>query len=408
MNSIQSLLARHKPGYALEQAFYGDPEVFQADLEAIFYSDWLFAVPACQLDAPGSFQRLKLGVYDILIVRNGDGGINAFHNTCRHRGSTICSGSKGQVARLTCPYHQWTYDLDGQLVWAREMGDNFDLSQHGLKTVHCREVAGLVYVCFAAIPPDFDRFADTVRPYLEPHDLNNAKVAHSSTIVEEGNWKLVWENNRECYHCAGNHPDLCQTYPENPSITGVTEGNEFPPMVENHFQRLEGMGIPSRYHLDDEGQFRVARMPLLEGAESYTVNGKPAVNKPLNNNGMTGAGALVMFNYPTTWNHFLADHALTFRINPIGPKQTEVTTYWLVHKDAVEGIDYSLPNLTRVWTNTNDEDRRVVEDNQNGINSPAYEPGPYSERHEGGVIQFINWYLNKLQAHAVPTTLVAE
>jgi Rieske 2Fe-2S family protein len=115
-----------------------------------------------------------------------------------------------------------------------------------------------------------------------------------------------------------------------------------------------------------------------------------------------------MFNYPTTWNHFLTDHSITFRATPISPTESAVTTTWLVHKDAVEGVDYDLENLTRVWVNTNDEDRRVVEDNQQGINSPAYTPGPYSTTHEDGVMQFVDWYLDKMRTHDAKTSLAAE
>ena len=71
-------------------------------------------------------------------------------------------------------------------------------------------------------------------------------------------------------------------------------------------------------------------------------------------------GTLLLFHYPTTWNHVLADHAITFRVLPLGPELTQVTTKWLVNKDAVEGVDYRLDELTHVWTETNDQDRRIV------------------------------------------------
>ena len=103
-------------------------------------------------------------------------------------------------------------------------------------------------------------------------------------------------------------------------------------------------------------------------------------------------GTLLLFHYPTTWNHVLGDHAVTFRVLPISATETAVTTKWLVHRDAVEGVDYTLDELTHVWTETNDQDRQIVEENAFGIGSPAYEPGPYSEIHEGGVAQFVEWY----------------
>jgi phenylpropionate dioxygenase-like ring-hydroxylating dioxygenase large terminal subunit len=109
------------------------------------------------------------------------------------------------------------------------------------------------------------------------------------------------------------------------------------------------------------------------------------------------AGSLLFFHYPNTWNHFLSDHVLNFRVLPLDGMRTQVTTTWLVHRDAVEGRDYDLERLTEVWVATNDEDRRIVEENQIGISSPAYEPGPYSPKQESGVLQFVDWYARTLQ-----------
>ena len=112
---------------------------------------------------------------------------------------------------------------------------------------------------------------------------------------------------------------------------------------------------------------------------------------------MDRIGSLLLYHYPTTWNHILSDHAITFRVIPLSATETAVTTKWLVHKDAVEGIDYRLDELIHVWTETNDQDRQIVEENARGIRSPAYQPGPYSEMHEGGVIQFVDWYSRFLE-----------
>jgi len=406
VNTIQTLLARRTPGSSLERAFYTDPAVFQADLESIHYREWLFAIPACALVQPGAYVAYKVGAYRVIVVHGDDNRIRAFHNSCRHRGSIVCKTARGHAPKLVCPYHQWTYELDGSLLWARDMGSDFDPSRHGLKTVHCRELAGLVYICLADEAPDFDTFADIARPYLEPHNLNNSKVAFESAIIERGNWKLVWENNRECYHCGGNHPALCRTFPDDPTVAGLQEGAAS--RLSAHFDRCEAAGLPARFHLHDDGQFRVARMPLKEGAESFTMDGKVAVRKRMGRVSMADAGSMLKFHYPTTWNHFLPDHSIVFRVTPVSPTETEIVTKWLVHKDAVEGVDYDLKRLTEVWTATNDEDRRVVEDNQQGINSPAYAPGPYSPIQEAGVMQFVNWYCTTMAKRRTPETIAAE
>lgn len=406
--NVQELLARRKPGHALEQPFYVSPEVYQLDLAHIFYKEWLFAIPAAQLVKTGSYATMRVGAYEIIIVKGRDKEIRAFHNSCRHRGSLICKAREGQVAKLVCPYHQWTYELDGKLIWANNMGPDFDPTQHGLKPVHLRDLNGLVYVCLADTPPDFDEFAQTANPYLEVHDLRDAKVAYSSTIVEKGNWKLVWENNRECYHCSGNHPALCRSFPLDPEVAGVSADGSISARLQAHFGACLAAGAPAQFVLGGHGQYRLARMPLQETAVSYTMDGKAGVKKQLGRVAKPDAGSLLVFNYPSTWNHFLPDHTLTFRVTPISPTETEVTTTWLVHKDAVEGEDYDLKRLTEVWIATNDEDREIVETNAMGIMSPAYVPGPYSPDWESGVIQFIDWYAEVLDRAVAPQRMAAE
>ena len=136
----------------------------------------------------------------------------------------------------------------------------------------------------------------------------------------------------------------------------------------------------------------------MEGAVSFTMDGKAGVKRPLNDTVREAdLGTLLLFHYPTIWNHVLADHAISFRLLPISPTRTELTTKWLVHKDAVEGVDYDVDRLTEVWRATNESDRRVCQENQIGVNSPAYDPAPYSPVHEGGVIQFVDWYCRELE-----------
>ncbi len=388
---ILALLTNRRPGHSLPRELYTDPAVFRMDLDRIWYKRWLFAIPACEIPKAGNYVVHNVADYTVIIVRGDDGAIRAFHNTCRHRGSVLCKGEKGSRPKIVCPYHQWTYGLDGALIWARDMGADFDRKQHGLKPVHCREIAGLVYICLADIAPAFEDFAGEAARYLAPHDLVNSKVAHQSTIVEKGNWKLVWENNRECYHCAGNHPALCRTFPEDARLIG-NSGTGLASELDAHRDRCEAVGAPSEFRISPDGVWRFVRMPLLGAAESYTMDGKAAVTKPNSSFPFRNAGALLKFLYPSSWNHFLGDHSIVFRVTPISPTETEVTTKWLVHKDAVEGQDYDVTRLTEVWIATNAEDRTVVEDNQRGILSPGYEPGPLSSDHEAGIAQFQDWY----------------
>jgi Rieske 2Fe-2S family protein len=390
-------LRERKPATALERDFYTNAEDFQLDLDAIWYRDWLFVGHDCEVANPGNFLTVQVGEYPVVVVRDRQGEMRAFHNSCRHRGSRICSQEHGSSPRLVCPYHQWTYSLDGRLLSARDMGDAFDKTQYGLKPVHCASVGGYIWICLAKVAPDFEPVRRHLEPYFLPHRLHEAKVAFEYTIIENANWKLVWENNRECYHCSANHPELIRTFPEDPTITGI-DGATSNPHIAAKWQRWESIGLPSRFSISADGQYRTTRYPLIEGATSFTMDGKPAVRRPLSN-AVTepDIGSLLLFHFPTTWNHVLADHATTFRLLPLTPTTTQLTTKWLVHKDAVEGVDYDLSRLTEVWKATNDSDRRVCQENQIGVNSPAYAPAPYSPVHEDGVMQFVEWYCTHLE-----------
>ncbi len=405
-SDVLSLLMTRRAWHSLPQPFYTDEDVYEADLRHVWYKDWIYAVAGAELPKVGSYVTVQLGAYSVIIVRGADRVIRAFHNSCRHRGSRICSVARGTAPKLVCPYHQWTYDLDGKLLWAREMGADFNPADHGLGMVHCRDIQGMVFICLADVAPDTAGLEQQAARYLAPHDLSNLKVAHQSQIIEKANWKLVLENNRECYHCSSNHPSLCITFPDDPNLVGADDSSSSN-MGKAHVQRCEAAGLPSKYLISANEQWRFVRIPFLGDGVSYTLDGKAAVARRVGSVPFDNAGSCLYFHYPNTWNHFLSDQVLTFRVMPVGPEETEVTTTWLVHKDAQEGVDYDLKRLTEVWIDTNDEDRRIVEENQKGINSPGYIPGPYSQVQEGGVNQFVDWYCRTLQNRLVGHALHA-
>jgi len=396
-DAMLSRLRKRKPATPLDREFYCTQEDYQVELEMIWYRDWLFIGHDCEVSNAGDYLTVQVGEYPIVVVRDREGGLRAFHNSCRHRGSRICSAVHGTAPRLVCPYHQWTYQLDGRLIAARDMGSGFDKSQHGLKPVHCNSVGGYIWICVARVAPDFEPIRKHIEPYFLPHHMHDTKVAFESTIIEHANWKLVWENNRECYHCAVNHPELCRSFPEDPAITGV-EGAAANPRITSKWDYWESIGLPSKFHIASSGQYRTARMPLVEGTVSFTMAGSAAVRRPLSPSiKEPDVGTFIMFNYPSIWNHIMGDHASSFRMLPISPTETQLTTKWLVHKDAVEGVDYDVKTLTEVWLATNEADRRICQENQKGVMSPAYDPAPYSPVHENGVTQFIDWYASHLE-----------
>ncbi len=206
---LDSLLAARRPNHSLDAPFYTDPAIYAADLERIFGRHWIYVGVEPDVAEPGDAVTVDIGSASVIIVRDDDEVIRAFHNVCRHRGARLIPGERATVGNLVCPYHSWTYALDGRLIHAEHMGADFDRSCRGLKPVHLRSVAGLLFICLSDTPPDdIDDLARVMTPYLAPHDIANTKIARQIDIVEHGNWKLTMENNRECYHCAANHPEL--------------------------------------------------------------------------------------------------------------------------------------------------------------------------------------------------------
>ncbi len=389
---MNTLFDAHQPGYSLPREFYIDPAIYQADLERVWYHEWLFVAHDLEVPRPGDYVTVQIGDYNLVIIRGDDHQVRALHNVCRHRGSQLCDDERGSVRRrIVCPYHQWSYDLDGNLAKARKTGPDFDADAHNLATAACETVGGMVFVSLAAEPPDISPLRDMFARYLAPFNLGNAKVAFTTSTIEHGNWKLVMENNRECYHCVATHPELCATFPEAPLHAGGGPQADID-HLDNMVEHWETLGLPSRFEAASDNQFRAMRMPLLATARSMTTDGEPAVARRFGDLPADNVGDVLLYHYPNSWNHYMADHAVTFRISPIGPTQTRLTTCWLVPSDAVEGVDYNVDALTSVWQATNAQDVTLVERAQRGVTSPAYRPGPYSPDEESGVIQFIDWY----------------
>jgi Rieske 2Fe-2S family protein len=391
---VQALLAERKQGFSLPQPFYVDEEFHEADIAAVFETDWIFACSTCEIREPGDYVTLEVGRSSITILRGRDGAVRAFYNTCRHRGARICLSGQGHVNRLVCSYHQWVYELDGTLLHARQMPPDFDRGPYSLKPVHAEVICGMVYICLAENPPDLKRFRDAVTPYIAPHQPDRTKVAFEYTLIEDANWKLVIENNRECYHCTANHPELLATLVEFALPDDASGTAEFRALMDSQAKRWEGMGLP---HAPADGgvEFRCIRLPFHKGAVSFTVDGGPGCRKLLGDFTDRDLGSVRMFRVPNNWNHFLGDNIIHFRVLPLSANRTALRTTWLVHEDAVEGVDYDVERLTEVWKATNHQDSRLAAINHLGISSKGYEPGTYAPS-EFMLRNFMDWYTRKM------------
>lgn len=407
---LRDMLSRRRAGYSLDAPFYLSDVIFQADLEHVFGKHWIFVAVEPQVAQAGDYITVEIGRDSVLILRDDDMRLQAFHNVCRHRGSRLCASRQGVVGNIVCPYHSWTYDLKGSLISANHMGEDFDRKDHGLKPVHVRSLAGLIFICLAEEPPaDFDDMAREMTPYLAPHQLADCKVAAQADIVEACNWKLTMENNRECYHCVANHPELTVSLYEYgfgyQADAQNAEGLEkFQRIMSENHARWEALGLPSK-EIDTLKTrvtgFRTQRLPLDRAGQSQTMNAEVASRRLLGEFKEPSLGGLSFWTQPNSWHHFMSDHVVSFTVLPLSADRTLVRTTWCVHKDAVEGVDYQVDNLTRVWNATNDQDRRLVEESQIGVATGAYEPGPYSPYTEALVEKFCSWYVGRLRELAL-------
>ncbi len=386
---ISQLFSTRRVGHCLPGGLYNDPQVFDFDMKAMFGTPWLMAGFTCELPKPGSYVAQMIGNWPVIIIRDRNDAIRAFHNSSRHRGSILCQPGSGSSPKLVCPYHRWTYDLDGSLFAANRMAEDFDKAEHGLKPIALEIVEGAMFICFADEPPAFDDFREKLTTYTAPHRWSDAKVAFQSVLVEQANWKLVMENGRECYHCATGHPELARTFP-------VGMSKHFDVGDDQAAQRfLDDMATNGLATDAVEGDWwQLARFALSEGNVSITMDGRHAVARLMCDLNDGAVGSMRLAIDPHCFVHATADYTFMFSAMPVSATETHVTGKWLVHKDAVEGVDYDVGRLIDLWSRTNLQDKELAENNQLGVRSPGFAPGPYSPDAEMLALRFTDWYCN--------------
>ena len=398
---VDELVARQTPGFTLEQPFYRDPEIFRRDMARVVGKAWLYVAHASEIPGKGDFLLYRIGEESIILVRGLDREVRAFFNVCRHRGSRICLEERGNVRRsLTCPYHAWVYDLEGRLIRARGMGEDFDESAFGLHPCRVRVSHGLLFICLAGPGDpevaDFDGIARDLDMYAAHHRIADTRVAHREVYPTHANWKLVVDNFRECYHCAPAHPEytMVNAYVRAQDLDPA--GYEAPTRAWE--QKTAALGHPVGQSGGDHGDRRQPlgywRQPIREGFVTLSEDGRPVA--PLLGRLEHWDGGETAFAFgPLSYAYLCADHLCMFRFTPIAPELSEVVVTWHVRADAEEGRDYDLDRLKWMWDATTIEDTRIIIDNQKGVNSARYRPGPYAPL-ESYSAAFTRWYLERL------------
>ena len=391
---IDRLVAEHRPGHGLARPFYMDPEIFERDLERVFFRHWHCLAHESVIPAPGDFEVFKLGPEAVILSRAADGTVHAMLNLCRHRGAEVCTKPKGNAKAFVCPYHAWTYGNDGRLKAARLMPKDFKREEHGLKKLHVRVVEGLVFISFAKEPLDFSEVENLLHATIGQYGWAEAKVAHRRSYPLDANWKLAVENYVECYHCGPAHPEYSQTHALEQPLHLIEELNA---KMEARTCALGiDIGSGDRWQTSREGKeaIHAFRYALYDGVKTGSEDGTPLA--PLMGRFTDFDGGVTSIHLGgTSFLVCYADHGMIYRFIPKDAGSCEMELIWVVNGQAEEGRDYDFEKLTWLWSVTTDEDKAIIEHTARGVRSRFYEPGPIAPM-EQNELRYIDWYLDEI------------
>jgi glycine betaine catabolism A len=355
---------------ALDARWYHAPDVFAAERERIFARDWICVGRTEQLERAGDFVLAEIAGESIIILRGSDGGLRTFYNVCRHRGTRLCTQPAGHFAgSIQCPYHAWTYALDGTLLAARTMADvpDFARADYPLRETRIAVFEGFVFVSLAEQPEPFAQaFAPLIGRFARWH-IGALRTARAIEYELACNWKLVFQNYSECYHCPLVHPQLDKLSPSDSGRNDLVEG----PFLGGYSElRGDAAGLTTTG--------TTARAPLgdvdgddLHRAYYYTI-------------------------FPSLLLSLHRDYVMAHYVQPVAPDRTRVTCAWLFDADAMAAPDFDPSDAVDFWDLTNRQDWAINELTQQGTGSRAYAPGPYSNA-EGLLAAFDRHYLAQMQ-----------
>lgn len=397
-----------QPDFSMEQAFYSHPQIHDLDIKAVFKKQWIMVDHVSRIPERGQYFLFEIANESIIIVRENEDTVNAFYNVCRHRGSRVCLEKEGKRKLLMCPYHAWSYGLDGSLKAASTMPETFDKTQYNLHPCHVKVFEGLIFINLSdETPPDFDATYGDFRPFAQQQGLDRAKIAVKRNYPNGANWKLVVENFIECYHCAPAHSEYCSVHPADKRLAfGAGPGSGPADAVEKYQVKLDAWEAKTKAmgHLvgvvdggeDSLGMHQAARFPINDRDwQSETLDGSLACKKLMGTFKECDGGQTALAFNPFSFVLACNDFAVLLRWTPRDALNTDVELTWLVDQDAEEGVDYDPDAVANVWDITIKQDKKITEDNQAGILSERYIPGPYSLQ-EARNISFKRWYLNQL------------
>jgi len=336
----------------LPQRYFISPGVFAKEQEKIFSTHWVLVGHQSQIAKAGDYFVSEVAGESLLVVRDQNAEVRGFYNVCRHHGTQLCEEKNGHSAAIQCPYHAWTYGLDGRLVGAPHMDKvhGFHRAEHSLHAIGLASWEGFIFVSLGDAPTPL---AEVFAPLAGKFGHWNLPKLRSARRIEydlRANWKLICENYSECYHCPGVHPALQKLTPYD--------------LAENDLC---------------EGPFLGGFMPITRG-HSLTLTGNSCA-LPVGD--IKGEDHNRVFYYSIFPNMLLSmhpDYVMVHQLWPHSPERTLIQCDWFFHPEAFDRADFRPDDAVEFWDMTNKQDWRVCELSQQGVASRAYQPGPYSPR----------------------------
>lgn len=351
----------------LSGRYFTSSDIYAAEWEQIFNQHWLCVGRESQIDQPGAYFLLQIGPESVIMLKDQAGQVRAFYNVCRHRGTRLCQDGGQFSHSLQCPYHAWTYGLDGRLLGAptmQEVGE-FDKADYGLHAVATAVWEGFIFVNLSPNPEPFETAFAPLLHKLLAWEMGQLKVGRQIIYEVAANWKIIFHNYSECYHCPAIHPQLNELTPYRNSSNDLEEGFI--------------LGGPMK-------------MSRPEG--SMTMNGR--VCAPILN--QTRGRVYYYTIFPTMFLSLFPDYVMTHRLEPQSPGRTRVICDWLFAPEAAGSSHFQPEEAIKFWDMTNQQDWEVCQLTQLGVASKAFTPGPYSDL-ESMLAAFDRAYLQALGHH---------
>ncbi len=373
-----ALLERTTP--SLPAAWYHDQAQYARELEAIWYRDWVCVGRVEDLPEAGDYFLVELGAERIIVTRDREGRPRAFHNTCRHRGSTLCTAPRGRFAagRITCPYHAWSYALSGELVATPKMDlpADFRREDFPLYAVHADTWGGFLFVSLAERPSTtLSGFLGAEAQHVARWPLAGLVSVRRELTTLACNWKVFWENYSECYHCPGIHPELCRVMPL---------------YREGVLSYADSRATPA------SGESADTRPRVADGFVTWTLDGQ--TNLPLIEGPSAADRAPGVVFASFTASFFIVahpDYVRSVRILPRGPESVELTVDWLLPPGVAERFPEELERMCALGRLVVAQDGRACELNQQGLRSRRHRAGVLMPQEES-LHEFHEWLRSRL------------